>query len=183
MRKLGYNFQGNNPTANTINGWSQCFATSAIMLLSFYAPKIYRADDDELVKQYVLDITKRSVDDEYEWSCQAKEIQKYLANAGVDKEVKLGIDLNTGIGTVDIETLGLLLDEGPVIIGTKKMAGLPGGHIILGVDHNEEGISCNDPAGDANTLYKSANGQGVMYKVRMFDAKYPLGPIRCMWVK
>ena len=180
MRNIGYNSQIDNFVVAGIGGSSQCFATSAWMFLSWYAPDHYKVNDDKGLMQYVEDITASAASDEYEWSRHQYMIQKYLTSAGVKGSVKLGIDLNTGKPTCHIEGLKALLSCGPVIIGTKKMAGLPGGHLILGVDNADTGIICNDPYGNALTGYSDKNGSGVIYPISMFDAQYP-DMIRTMW--
>ena len=160
----------------------QCFATSAWMFLSFYAPEKYRGDDDDALSWFVGDVTMKAASDEFEWSAQAAMIQKYLDAAGVGKTVKLGIDLNTGNPLTPADQLRALLTAGPVIVGTKKMGNLPGGHIILAVDNAPDGdFFCHDPYGDARLNYSSADGKGVKYPLFLFDAKYPAGPVRTLY--
>jgi hypothetical protein len=183
MRVVGYNSQRDNFEIKGIPGSSQCFATSAWMLLSYYAPAKYNVTDDLQLKWYIGDLTKSSAENEYEWSCQADMIGKYLKGADVNKNVSLGIDLNSGIGTVSPDNLRALLKNDPVIIGTRKMSWLPGGHIILGIDNASNGsIICHDPYGNALSGYKDQNGKYVEYPISLFDAAYPDGPIRCLWV-
>lgn len=183
MRDVGYNNQRDNFTINGIGPWSQCFATCVWMLLSYYAPEKYRYDDDKALKKYIAEITAGGAAREYEWEAQRIMIQKYLDRAGVEKRVKLGISLQTGVGQTSVAELHELLKAGPVIIGTKKMAGLPGGHIILGVDNADDGekIVVNDPFGNAATSYSNENGKGVVYPISWFDAKYLNGPVRTMY--
>jgi hypothetical protein len=183
MRIIKYNSQRNNTIIAGINGSSQCFATVVWMLLGFYCPNV-NAEDDNGLAEYIKDITANGSAHEYEWVAHQAEIQKYINNAGKNYTATLGIDLNTGKGLMSPEQLRLLLAVGPVIIGTKKMAGLPGGHIILAVDFIENGdIVCNDPYGNALTRFKDQNGQGVIYPVSMFDKEYQEGPIRGMWLQ
>lgn len=183
MREIVYNSQRNNKTVKGLAPSVQCFATSAWMFLSWYAPEKYRGDDDAALSWFVGDVTMRATSDEFEWSAQAAMIQKYLDAAGVRKTVKLGIDLDTGNPLTSAAQLAAYLTAGPVIIGTKKMGNLPGGHIILGVDNAPDGsgIICHDPYGDARTNYRSTDGAAVNYPVFMFDAKYPAGPVRTLY--
>lgn len=181
-RSVNYNSQRDNFVINGIPGSSQCFATSAWMFLSYYAPEKFKYDDDAALKRYIAELTAVSTDNEYEWNCQRAILQKYMTLAGFHGNVMLGIDLDTGIGKCDIEGLKNKLSCGPVIIGTKKMAGLPGGHIILGIDNTDSGsVLVNDPYGNALTGYSDKNGASVVYPVSMFDAAYPQGPVRVMW--
>ena len=183
MRKIGYNSQRNNIAVKGLSGSVQCFATSAWMFLSYFAPEKYKVDDDKTLSYFVGDVTRNAASDEFEWSKQAAMIQKYLDAAGVKKKVKLGIDLDTGDGLVSPDALVKLLDENPVIIGTKKLGGLPGGHIILGVDATPDGhVIVNDPYGNANGNYSDANGEGVIYSTAMFDKNSPKA-IRCLYVE
>jgi hypothetical protein len=181
MRQIGYNNQRDNFIVAGIKGSSQCFATAAWMFMSFYTDK-YEARDDTGLKKYIADLTANDAQHEYEWEAQRNEIQKYLNDAGIKGKVKLGINLFTGVPLVSADALKALLKQGPVIIGTSKMAGLPGGHLILGVDVTDNGsIICHDPYGNALTGYKDQNGEAVTYPISMFDAKYPTGPVRAIW--
>jgi len=174
MRRIEYNSQRDNKAVSGLSPNVQCFATSAWMFLSYFAPDKYPAADDRLLSYYVSDVTAAGTEKEFEWQAQADMIQKYLDAAGVKKRVKLGIDLDTGEGLISIPSLSMLLDRGPVIIGTKKMGTLPGGHIILGCDISDgKNVICNDPYGNANSNYMDTNGNSVIYSVDMFDKKSP----------
>ena len=183
MRKVGYNCQRDNFTIDGIPGSSQCFATSAWMFLSFYSPH-YAAGDDVGLKQYISDVTATNSTNEYEWAAHQAMITKYMSRAGVSGTVKLGINLDNGNGLLTPTDLYDKLTIGPVIIGTKKMAGLPGGHIILGVDvaPNGAGVICNDPYGSALTGYSDHNGEAVIYPVTMFDSENPASNVRCIYL-
>ena len=182
IHQIRYNNQRDNFIVAGIKGSSQCFATSAWMFLSFFSDK-YRADDDAGLKQYIADLTANGAEHEYEWEAQRNQIQKYINAAGVSGKIGLGINLYTGQPLITADALRSLLDRGPVIIGTSKMAGLPGGHLILGIGNAANGaIICHDPYGNANTGYTDQNGAGVVYDVKMFDAKYPNGPVRAIWL-
>lgn len=180
MRSVQYNSQRDNYTVGGVNGYSQCFSTSAVMLLSYLAPNVYKADD-ATIKQYITDLT---VGNMFEWSRQAAMIQRYLDKAGAPYTVKLGIDLTHDTGLLTPEDLREKLAFAPVIVGTKKMAGLPGGHIILAIDNTPDGKYCvNDPYGDANTGYKDANGAGVIYHSGLFDPEHPGAKIRAIYTE
>lgn len=184
MRKIGYNSQRNNKVVNGLSGAVQCFATSAWMFLSYYAPDKYKADDDAGLADFVAAVTKFSKNDEFEWSKQAALIQLYLMRADVKKTVTLGIDLNKDKGLLSPEDLAEKLKAGPVIIGTKKLGGLPGGHIVLAADVTPDGkLYVNDPFGDANTGYNDVNGENVIYTIGMIDKENPDGPIRGIYAE
>ncbi len=60
--------------------------------------------------------------------------------------------------------LSKYLKSGPVILGTKKLGGLRGGHIILLVRKDTKGFYVNDPFGDGlNSNYINQNGYNVFY--------------------
>ena len=62
------------------------------------------------------------------------------------------------------EDLDACLKKGPVILGTKKLGGLAGGHIILIVDKARNGYTVNDPFGEGlYSKYSKTNGHGVFY--------------------
>ena len=174
MLNIGYNSQRNNPAVQGLSPHVQCFATSAWMFLSFYAPEKYPYNNDELLSYYIMDVIRNGKDKEFEWKDQAEMIQKYLDAAGVQKKVQLAIDLNTGKGKLKIDELETILKTDPVIVGTKKMGGLPGGHIILAKGAvTDRVICCNDPYGNANCNYSSTDGNGVLYQYQMFDKNDP----------
>lgn len=175
MRKIGYNSQRDNFVIHGIPGSSQCFATSAWMFISWFRPDL-DAHDDAALKKYIAELTAKGTGAEYEWEAQQKQIEKYIG-----ARVELGVDLNTGAGLLSPADLLDRLHYAPVIIGTKHMAGLPGGHIILGVDATPDGkVFCHDPYGDANTGYKDKNGENVIYHTGLFDVNSP-DKIRAMW--
>jgi hypothetical protein len=62
------------------------------------------------------------------------------------------------------EELSEVLKNGPVILCTNKLPGLPGGHIILIVGETENGWIVYDPFGNANLKYSDKNGKGVLYE-------------------
>lgn len=178
MKKIGYNNQINNIIVTDIKGSSQCFATAAWMFMSFYDPNI-DANDDEGLSTYIDDITRTGKAHEFEYAAHFALITKYFQRDGIMGKLKLGIDLQSGVGLTSPDDLRALLQSGPVIIGTRHMANLPGGHMILAIDNNPEdgGIICHDPFGNANSSYADKNGEGVIYSIEMFNPKFPDGPI------
>jgi hypothetical protein len=168
MRKITNNCQDNNETALGIKGNSQCFATSDIMFLSFYSVN-FKGDNDAMLKQYLESFDKSKA---FEWDAHCDHLNKWLFSQQVKGVVKHEV--------IGKEKIVELLQSRPVIIGTKKMGGLPGGHIILGVDNHNDKINCNDPYGNANTNYKDKNGEAVDYTFDMFDSGRD---VRCMWLE
>ena len=145
------------------------------MFLSFYEPSKFKADDDNAVARYLLSLGNHA----FEWDAHAKAIQHQT-----DKKIVCAVNLDTGAGLLSLDDLREKLKSGPVIIGTNKMGGLPGGHIILAVDNTPDGkFYCNDPYGDANTGYKDPNGASVIYHAALFDAKHPSGPFRAIYAE
>jgi len=171
MRKIGYNYQTDNIIALGIRGSSQCFSTCDWMFLSYYC-QLYKVNDDPMIKQYIEALGKEDVNKIFEWEAHRMQIQKWLFVQNVPGLMKQEL--------ISKDKLKELLKTRPVIIGTKKMAGLPGGHIILGVDVDGDNIICNDPYGNALTNYKSKNGENVQYVFEMFDSGKN---IRGMWLE
>jgi hypothetical protein len=174
MRIVGFNSQRDNFDFNgAFHGWQQCFSTAVWMLMSFWTDRI-KFDDDTALSKYVDDVSdavgspgigekvkaehKEIVGNTaYWWEVHRVGINTYLSAAGVSGEC---IHTSNARYADVIE----LLKNGPVVLGTDKLGGLPGGHIILAVDVAENGgIIINDPYGDANTFYKNVNGAGVIY--------------------
>ena len=188
---IAYNSQRDNINfGGKFPGFWQCFTTCAWMLMSFYSDK-YVATDDEGLSNYLDDIEvtagKTGIGEKIKhkykwitghtsewWLTQQAGIEEYLWRAGV-KGNAVFRDM-----TASFDELRSLLDGGPVIIGTSKLGGLPGGHIILAIGYNSEGIICHDPYGNAVTGYRSAAGGGVLYGdayLRNFTGE----KIRCMY--
>ena len=171
MRKIGYNSQRDNfAFAGTLPGYVQCMSTSAWMFLSHYNPA-YRADDDNGLAEYVDDVEAsvgrpgiaERVMRKYKWITGRTSmwwlVQREALQARIPDRRIIFND------HYPIEQLPHTLEAGPVIIGTNKMGGLPGGHIILLVDYDRDrrGFIVNDPYGDARENYLYAHGAGALY--------------------
>lgn len=188
LHKVVYNSQRNNINFNgKFSGWRQCFTSCAWMLMSYYSKDI-KGGDDEALSIYFDDV-EDSVGHpgigerikmkfkwirgktSYWWKVQQEGIEHWLWQRGVkgnaifQKKIKF-------------QDLYRLIQEGPVIIGTKKMGGLKGGHIILCVGKNVY----HDPFGDAKTNYRSHIGANVVYP-REFLEKYTGEEILCIYWK
>lgn len=175
--EISYNSQRNNfDFKGKFKAWNQCFSTCAWMLMSFYSKKIDGKDDESLAR-YVDDVestvgkpgigerVKRKFNwisgrTSYWWLVQKDGIDEWLSVRGVEGKPIFRENLI-------FDDLYGLIEKGPVIIGTKKLGGLPGGHIILAVGHDGENIICHDPFGDANTFYKNKKGKFVAYGKKM----------------
>ena len=173
------------------NAWWQCFSTSSWMFMSFYSSKI-RAFGDDMLAKYLDDveasvgkpgiaervmsqvnyITGRT---SFWWIIQKAGIEKWLGREGLKGSIVF-IDR-----TMPFEQLYTLLESGPVILQTKKMGGLKGGHIILAVDYDKDGtIIAHDPFGNARTNYRDHNGSNVRYNPEWLK-KYTGKKIRCIY--
>jgi hypothetical protein len=168
--EIGYNSQRDNFSfAGKFSAWSQCFSTCAWMLLSYY-DKACRADDDKGLAQYVDDVEMRvgspgigeRVMRKFAWITgftslwwlvHKEALEERLRAAGL----KGSMVFRESDGTW--EELYRQADKGPVIIGTSRLGGLPGGHIILAV---RPGFY-HDPFGNAMTGYADVNGANVNY--------------------
>jgi hypothetical protein len=139
------------------------------MLMSFYTDKI-DASDDNMLARYLDDVEikvgeigigekvfKENGFSSFWWSVQKAGIEKWLNGFGVSGHV---VFRDKTIGFYDLKEL---LIPGPVIIGTDKLGGLPGGHIMLAVGSTDTSLIAKDPYGDANTNYKNQNGDDVRY--------------------
>jgi hypothetical protein len=182
MRKIGHNDQSDNFNfLKKLSGWIQCFSTTSWMFMSYYAKNI-RADDDRGLMNYVDDVEAtvgkpgigEKVKQKYRWITgrtsmwwlvQREAIETYLWRNGVAGKIIFRD------GDMLISSLPSVLRMGPVILGTHKMGGLPGGHIILAVDYDASirSIIGNDPAGNARNKYadrhKKNSGHNVIYSL------------------
>ena len=180
IRKIGYNWQVNNITENNLNAFSQCFSTSIWMMLSYYCPSEYQADDDQGLSKYVLYCEEQKVNYPHPsllWVIQQKAMQKYLDDAEFEGKV-IYRD-----GDWPIADLYDTVDKTPVIIGTKKLGRLPDGHIILLADvWGIESFDVKDPYGNANTNYEKngpLDGDDVIYTLDFLRPHIDTGTGKC----
>lgn len=171
MRNIGYNSQRDNFNfAGKFPGWAQCMSTSAWMFLSHYRPDI-RANDDQGLAAYVDDVEAtvgsagigEKIMEKYRWITGKTSMWWLVQQAAIQERIAdRRIIFNEHF---PIEQLPHTLEAGPMIIGTNKMGGLNGGHIILIVDYDRErrGLIVNDPYGDATGGYRYSDGNGVLY--------------------
>lgn len=173
MRVIPFNSQRNNNSFNNkFPGFKQCFSTCAWMLMSYYAPEINPTDDTAL-SRYVDDVSnivgKPGIGElvqrakawitgntAYWWEVQRAGIEKWLQAAAVSGRI---VYRDAGAWA----EINNALVSGPVILGTNKLGGLSGGHIILLVDIAGSDYIVNDPYGDARTNYRNTNGAGIRY--------------------
>ena len=148
----------------------QCFSTSIWMLITYFIFQLQTAGDEGL-KFYVDDVEanvgkkgiaekfrkKHGIFTSFYWPIQRAGFEKWMQIYGMK-------------GTAVFENIPFdkipeyLKKYGPIVIGTKKIGGLSGGHIMLAIGNEPGyGIRCNDPYGDANTNYRETNGAGVLY--------------------
>lgn len=171
--EVGYNFQSDNHNFNgKLQGWAQCFSTSACMFISRWAPQY--TSSDEYVRQHVQKIesqvggsswlnkillkypkiSRESYTSLY-WDIQKEAIQDALA----PYLVKVAFEYSSSWDTVS----RALKRQSPVILGTK----LPPtkGHIILIVGEDEANWICHDPYGNARNGYvqDGVSGKYVKY--------------------
>ena len=176
MRKINYNSQRDNDDfGGRFKAFNQCFSTCAVMLMSFYSKNV-AGGDDVFLKKYLYDIEATlnpsglgaRLKMKYKWIkgatslwwlVQKDAITDYLHHFGT-KGQAVFYDDNCLIGSLpDFATVS------PFILGTSKLGGLPGGHIILVIEYNIKtgALVCHDPFGDARTNYKSTKGAYVEY--------------------
>lgn len=189
---VGYNSQRDNLSfGGKFPGFWQCFTTCAWMLISFYTPEKYRFNDDTGLAGYLDDVEAtvgkpgigEAIRKKYNWitghtsewwAVQQAGITAWLNRAGVAGSAVFCDQ------TVDFADLPKLIERGPVILGTKKLGGLPGGHIILAIGYEPGGIICNDPYGNAVTNYKGRNGEAAFYSDALLQPATGQ-KIRCMY--
>jgi len=172
MRQIGYNSQRDNfAFAGKFSGYKQCFSTSAFMFMSFYSDKINVKDDKQLawyVDQVEAGVGEKGIAERvkaklpwipamgssYWWNVQCQAITEVL---NIHKVKSNAIFTDAGNWS-ELENRLIL---GPCIVATTKMGGLPGGHIVLFVDMDEDNYILNDPFGNPLTEYKDSNGEGI----------------------
>jgi hypothetical protein len=161
------------------------------MLLSFWSKDI-DGSDDQLLSEYLDDVEStignpgiaEKVKRKYNWIrgrtslwwlVHKEAVEKWLWQRGIKGESVFHDK------SVPFDTLPELIEKyGVIVLGTKKMGGLPGGHIILAVGYTDTDIICHDPFGNANTNYKNHDGSYVQYS-KNFLEKYAGKTIRCLY--
>lgn len=197
MREIDWNSQRDNISfAGKFPGYWQCFSTCAWMFLSWLCASI-NAKDDKGLAQYLDDveatigksgIAERTIaklklkitgGSSFWWRIQHEGIKEWAQMNGSTSDIVFRD------GTFSIGSLPSVLATSPVIIATKKLGGLPGGHIILIVDYDEKNNSyvVNDPYGNAKTKYLDKNGDSVLYNaVWLYDyINVGAGKCRCIF--
>lgn len=196
FHKVQYNSQRDNFNfKGKFMGGSQCFSTCAWMFMSYFSPSI-KANDDKALSIYVDDVEAfvggkgiaEKIIKKYNWITGKTSLWWLVQQAGIEKWLK---DFKVKGKVVfsdleyDFDNLKTLLEKSPVILGTNKIGGVRGGHIILVVGYNDNynNFIVNDPYGDAKTKYKDHNGENVEYSYD-FLKKYALydNKIRCMYL-
>jgi hypothetical protein len=191
-RVIGYNSQRDNIDFGSFPGYKQCFTTVSWMFMSFYTSRIDATDDKKLAiyfddvedsvgtQQGIGEKIKRKFqwitgNTSYWWLVQRAGIEKWLWGKGVQGnaifEEKMPFD-----------DLCDLIYHGPVILQTKKMGGLSGGHIILVVAYDKNNIICHDPYGNALTNYRIRDGAYVEYP-KFWLKHYTKEYVTCMYWK
>jgi len=192
IHTIDYNSQRDNISTGGFRAYWQCFSTSVWMFMSFYSSKIIAENDNDLYeylddvedsigKPGIGEIVKRKFSwitgrTSFWWLIQLEGIKKWLHARSV-KGNAFFID-----NTIEFEKIRKYLDKGPLILQTKRMGGLPGGHIILAIGYTENAIICHDPFGDAVSNYKNTRGDAVVYQ-DSYLKKYTGNKIRFIhWV-
>ncbi|PKL35881.1 MAG: hypothetical protein CVV44_20405 [Spirochaetae bacterium HGW-Spirochaetae-1] len=189
--RVKYNSQRDNINfGGKFPGFWQCFSTCSWMLISFMAGTspgddglaLYLDDVEVSIgKPGVGEIIRRKYNwikghTSFWWLVQQAGIEKWLKDFGVGGRAVFR-DMDIGFNSIRD-----LLESGPIILGTNKIGGLPGGHIILVTGYTDKGFIVNDPYGDALTGYNSDNGDSVVYPDEYLK-KYSAdnGRIRCLY--
>ncbi len=183
MRKIGYNSQRNNHSfGGKFRGSWQCYTTSAWMFMSFYTPNIV-AEDDEGLMNYFDDVEDsvgkvgigEKIKRKFTWISGSTSYWPQVQCAGIDKYLWRNGVKGTALyfqrkQKHTLDKIDECLKYGPVIIGTNKLGGLKGGHIILLVDKDNEGnYIVHDPYGNALKGYAVHNGAYVRYSKKWLE--------------
>lgn len=148
------------------DSYSECFPTSMVMAMvnngvEKVDPTLRKFMIDDLFAHFI-ELTYRSKEAKYYWDKEKDSCIKWLNKSpyfnNSSKHYVAWIEGAT------YEQICKEIDEGyTVVLGTYKLGGLKGGHVltVVGYDENRNFI-LYDPFGDPNTNYKSKNGKGVL---------------------
>lgn len=188
QHEIGYNSQRDNYSfGGRFSAWSQCFSTCAWMFLSFYSPRV-EADNEAGLRWYVDEVEAQvggrpgiaeRVIRKFRWISGYTSLWWLVQKAGVEYVLRVHGVAGGGVfresnGTA--EEMSARLERGPVILGTSRLGGLRGGHIILVIGRESDANGrlqwiVHDPFGDANANYSRENGAAVRYDAEML-ARY-----------
>lgn len=189
---VDYNSQRNNINfKGKFSAWWQCFTTSSWMLMSYFCDSINGTDDimlatylddveDSIGKPGIAEWVKKKYSwikgrTSFWWLVQKHGVEKWMWHRGENGEA-IFEDLKMSLDEVPY----LLKHYGPVILGTKRIGGLKGGHIILVVGYDKGKFICHDPFGNAKHGYTIENGEYVEYDKEWLK-KYTGEKIRCIY--
>lgn len=188
MHKIDYNSQRDNVTFGSFPGYRQCFTTCAWMMMSYYSDMIDGKSDRAMASYFedVEDSVGKSgigekIKQKYNWIRGNTSLWWLVQQAGIKEWLsRYGVKGHAVYAdSCPIDKLIDLVEQGPVIVGTKKLGGLPGGHIILLTGYRNGAFIVNDPYGSALTNYRDHNGDSVIYPVDYLK-KYLTGG-RCIF--
>ncbi|MBC6444048.1 MAG: hypothetical protein GDA50_01255 [Alphaproteobacteria bacterium GM202ARS2] len=183
QHNIAYNSQRDNYDFDgQIPGNVQCFSTCMWMLLSAFAKSIKANDDNGLLDyvddvessvgdsgtaedvmrqdQAIADAVASGIDSMFFWQIHQKAFRPFLIKHGVSN-----VDCVFSTQERTFAQLDDILASSPVVLGTRKLGGIKGGHVILllGKHPEKNGYWVHDPFGDARTRYRNTNGAHVFY--------------------
>lgn len=188
MHNIEYNSQRDNVTFGTFSGHRQCFTTCSWMLMSYYSDMI-DATSDRAMSAYFDDVEDsvgrsgigEKIKQRYNWIKGNTSYWWLVQQAGIKEWLnRYGIKGHAVYAdSCPIDKLIDLVEQGPVIVGTKNIGGLKGGHIILLIGYENGNFIVNDPYGNAVKNYREHYGEAVKYS-KEYLQKYLTGG-RCLF--
>jgi hypothetical protein len=148
-------------------GSIQCFSTSCFQLASYLAPWRYQALNDIQLANYIRDILKAhgeapdNFKDTFTGDVQKIGLQKCLDDAGAKYRVEF-------LAPARETDLLYGLNYSPVILGTEKLGGLPGGHVVTIINDLGDAWEIADTFGNAWERYRVRKGGIYQYSKDWF---------------
>lgn len=176
-----------------ISGWVQCFTASAWNYLSWMTDNFFQFGDKIATLRYLTYILtggRNEFDQETEipsdhdamfmYEKQLFAMNHYLHDIAFSDKRMNGFIGDGG----SYDAVLQIAKKRPVIVGTYKIGGLPGGHVMI-LDHTGNNFNVMiDPAGDARTNYKIPSGYGVEYSDSMCREHFGRGGrIHALWME
>lgn len=145
--------------------FNECFPTSMVMMMANNldvtpVDQTLRAFMEDDLFDHFIEKTHKRTSAKYEWKIERDMANKWLGKSNMLKPDP--VVWREGMTTIEIE---IEIDNGRmVVVGTDKLGGLPGGHIVCIGGYDELNFYLWDPFGDYRTRYGDHNGRNISIK-------------------
>lgn len=151
--------------AGKLSGYRQCFYSAAVIFQSYFLTAItnWKTFYEEYVDSTEATVGKPGIAERLFPNLTGRTGAFWAVHLAAIKE-NVPFKNFQFKENLSFEELKKIIETRPAIIGTNKIGGLPGGHIIVAVRNAPGGVVVKDSYGNANTNYKDHNGDEIVIK-------------------